>query len=383
MLLLQQMIKNLVDDRKHTLTEIGQVVGAGPTTISRFVKGQTALSFEVSLAIVKNFLKEHEAEIMRDYCPQQDLANLRLALEYCIYNKHTDIAEIIIDKLHKTNNRVDKEWATAYGLYLDFKSGKMPNDDVLNEAYRLSITAKTLEIECFVRLIQMYANYAMRKYIAVIESADGIFGASDNIGNEYVKANYKTRIAVAMSTISVFLDKPEDARKYAIITMDSGATGNRLGSVYFSMGLSYLYESADKATEYLVKAIETYTNDAYIQDAKRTLTFTQNLYGVIPDYIDYESGDIEDIHEIAHMQIRQGNVEEAIKTLDRIDVGQATEHQLAFHYYFRGLAEDNIDHFYKSIYYFKLKGSRLYRKLPLIELCKRGIPKSLLDALSI
>jgi transcriptional regulator with XRE-family HTH domain len=382
-MIFQTKLQNFINSKGYTITQIGQEVGVNPTTISRFLKGQTNLNFEAALSIVRRFLPEKESEIMRDYCPQQDLANLRLALEYCLFNKHDDIAGVIIDKLHKTNNRVDKEWATAYRLYLDFEHGNKTNEQVLNEAYKLSVSAKTLEIECLVRLIQMYANYSMRKYIAVIEAADGIFGSIESIGNDYVKSNYKTRISIALSTISVYLDKPEDTRKYAIITIDSGATGNRLGAVYFSMGLSYLYESSDKATEYLTKAIETYTNDTYIKSAKRTLTFVQNLYGIIPEYIDYESGDTEDMHEIAHMYIRKGNVEEAVKTLDRIDIEQATEHQLAFHYYFRGLAEDSVDHFYKSIYYFKLKGSKLYRKLPLIELSKCGIPQSLLDALSI
>lgn len=385
--MLRDVLEKDVSIKKLTRSKIAGIAGTSVSTISRFLYGD-GMNFEYALRIVKSLYPEKELEIMRKYSIDQDLANARIALDYCFTNRLLDEVEILIEKLRNGGNRIDNEWGSSYNLLLKLDKEKEKKNSadfgtIVKEAFRLRTNTKSLEMRVLLRLTELYALYYSKNYEEMLRIADNIFDEINEIEEGVVKDNYRIKAAIALGMISVYNDDPETARKYADMCLRSDISGDRLSSVYYIKSLSYIYSDKEKCIEYIIKSMESAKSEIFYTDAKMTLTFIQNLYGEEPTYLDEDSQDIRDYHEVVHYYIRNGDKAKASELLEKIDVQNICDYSKPFYYYFKGLITENADDFYKSTLAFKKYGSKLYRKLPLIELKKFGVNEIALEIMAL
>jgi tetratricopeptide (TPR) repeat protein len=145
-------------------------------------------------------------------------------------------------------------------------------------------------------------------------------------------------------------------------------------------------ESYEKALKYLNEGLKI-TEKFNLENTKtqiiRSLNFVMNYWGEKPDYLNHNSNEIPDLHEVAFFYIRNSNYKMAIDILDSMNLDSMNELQKGFHYFYRGLIGNSKEYFYKSVTHFKMSGDCFYRKLPLIELRKLGEHEMILNALSV
>lgn len=385
--MLREVLEKDVSIKKLTRSKIAGLAGTSVSTISRFLYGD-GMNFEYALRIVKSLYPEKEFEIMRKYSIEQDLANARIALDYCFANRLLDEVVVLIEKLRNGGNRIDNEWGSSYNLLLklDIEKEKKIDADfgtIVKEAFRLRTNTKSLEMRVLLKLIELYALYYSKNYEEMLRIADNIFYEIEEIEEGLIKDNYRIKAAIALGMISVYNDDSESARKYTDICLKSDINGDRLSSVYYIKALSYLYSDKAKSIDYMKKSMQSAKSEIFYREAKMTLTFIQNLYGEKPTYLEENSQDIRDYHEIVHYHIRNGDKDKASGLLEKIDVQNISDYSKPFYYYFKGLITGDADDFYKSTLAFKKYGSKLYRKLPLIELKKFGVNEIALEIMAL
>jgi hypothetical protein len=151
---------------------------------------------------------------------------------------------------------------------------------------------------------------------------------------------------------------------------------------YLTLGNSYIFESFEKASEYMMKSLEIATKYNYenrIVQAQRSLNFVQNYWRKIPMYLNEESDKISDRHELAFFYIRNNN-SKGLEILESINVDDLTDLQKGFYYFYKGLALESKEMYFKSLKSFNACGEEFYKNLPIIELKKSGVEEYILDA---
>lgn len=387
---LKMMILEKINKGEATISKLAGIVGyANPSPLQKFLNSQTREmdNFYGLIKIIKYLFQENEIDIMVDYIKTLDpnSKSARYSLEYLINNRLFDIADDMITKLKNCPNKDSNEWAKMYEL----------NNRVLldhNSYYHLlydlyTIRPKSFEMKIFRKMLELHGYYETRKFDLLFQSMNELEENIELIKDDYIRVAYTCRHALILLAVHLHLNNIDTARKYAFMVLNNSTQDSFRSLAYLQLGNSYILENYDIALDYLEKAriyaINLKDNENRLTQVKRSINFLQNYWDKKPEWLDYKSEDISDKHEVAFYYIRGGNIKQALEILDSIDQNSITDYQLGFHFYLRGLINNDIDHFSKSVAHFKISGDKFYRSIPLIELKKLGVNDSILYALSV
>jgi len=176
----------------------------------------------------------------------------------------------------------------------------------------------------------------------------------------------------------------EKSREYAKYVIENQRENEEFSMIYMKLGNSYMFEDFDKAKIYLEKGLSQ-AKEKYLvkKNIERSLNFLCNYWGYKPEYLNFNSNEVEDLHEVIFFFINQNEKEKAKELLSNIDLNRLTEHQKGFHYYLIYKIDNDVNHLYESLISFKKCGEHFYKNIALIELKKLGLDDNLLKALSI
>jgi hypothetical protein len=390
MLNLKQLIKNELEKDKTLATKLAKIAGyKNPTPLYKFLNDpdREVQNFNTLVKIVRELFQDREFEIMNEYCrtldPNKKAA--RIALEYAAINNLEDLKKYLIEKLAEAKNIESKDFAFIYGTYAKLSNEEIDSHEGIQMINRKGFTS--YETLVFSKIVQIYEYYKLRLFDNILCLSNELQSELDNINDEFLRESYKIRMNLILVVIQLHKGMIQKSREYALNTLKYDNIPNYYKiTTLLNLGNSYIMENYEKSFEYLQKGLDMaikYSFSKSITQFKRSLNFLMNYWGKEPLYLDFNSQEISDIHEIAFMYIRKGNKDKALEILNQIKQDNMIYLQKGFHYFYRGLIDYNKENFYQSIINFKLAGDHFFRNLPLIELRKLGENEVLLNALSV
>ncbi|MGG3920430.1 AimR family lysis-lysogeny pheromone receptor [Geobacillus thermodenitrificans] len=386
---LKQMIKNKLEEDKTLANKLAKLAGfANATPIYKFLneENREMNDFESLLTIVRELFHNEEYKLMDEYLRQVDpnKKTARIGLEYATINHMYDLKKYLIEAMESCNNKESKEFAYFYKM--DDIASKENDKDVLLgfiDKY-IEYAPKTKEMMLFSKLCQIYVYYDLRLIDIMYQLLMTVENKIDEITDLFLKKSYKKRIALLFSGILLHKGEIEKSREYAKYVIENQRENEEFSMIYMKLGNSYMFEDFDKAKIYLEKGLSQ-AKEKYLvkKNIERSLNFLCNYWGYKPEYLNFNSNEVEDLHEVIFFFINQNEKEKAKELLSNIDLNRLTEHQKGFHYYLIYKIDNDVNHLYESLISFKKCGEHFYKNIALIELKKLGLDDNLLKALSI
>lgn len=304
----------------------------------------------------------------------------QVAMENARFNGLMDKLLELIEQHSKSSNQLHQEWARVYKLFY-----QRNNSDITPEALLKVVQYQTSEDpELFIayRLLHAYACYDLGEYGVLRSVCKTITKEIVNLKNSQLESFYRFRLSQLLANLYLSQNDVEQAREQAQFIIDYCSNYSYVASSYHTLGLSYLYEDYEKGMDALEKGLkysQDYKKQNHMIEIRRGIFFFNNYWGINGKYILY-TNHLRDQYERAHFEFRRGNKEKAQVILKKIDIESLTLREKGYYFFYKGLALDNIDLFYKSMESFKKIEDKFAANMARLELYRQGERPAAIEA---
>ncbi|WP_026672347.1 AimR family lysis-lysogeny pheromone receptor [Alkalihalobacterium bogoriense] len=380
---LQNLLSKQLQANPSLYLKISEISGLTKEELDAFLFDKTIfLDFGKVLDIVDYVCHDNSAEIIKQYIEALDVNHptAQQVLEYLFINRF-DYCNSFLERMLKANNQENKYFATVYKQhYQDL--GQLFQ-------YDLHEIASSPTLHAFKTIMELYSLFRHDQIPTIIRKKDYVeytinhFVQDEFIRNYYLLHHYRILMAILLDQNVI-----NECRRMAneILHLKSRVGPNFSINANHVLGISFLFEDYDKGLDYLYKTRELYRNrpkKGHDGDIHSSINLHQILWNREPEDLRPTSKKASDMHDIVHYYISKNEFVAANGILSNIEESELSQRDSAFHFYYKGILEDNSDHLYKSIMLFKQIGNKFYIQLPINELKKKGMNPILLDTLLI
>lgn len=384
---LKQMIRNELDKDRGLANKIAEVAGfKNATPLYKFLNDadREMDNFNSLLKVVRYLFADREFEVMAAYCKTLDPNKkcARIAVEYAKSYRLDNLTKDLVEMLMNSKNAESKEWGQLYHIHTLSDNKVLSSTELIDMLTEIRI--KTVEMKTYSRIIQIYNHFDQKHFDVMLQLADNIDSSLENISDEFTRKSFQCRVALIMVNIHLRNSSTEKAKYYAQTLLNNASTELYKSIAYLHLGNAHLLSNYDKSMHYLKLGLSVEAEAEHVKKyLRRSLTFLQNYWGKKPEFLDMNSDEIEDLHEKVFYYIKNNMNEDALQILDSIDLAKLNDNQKGFHFFYRGLMNNDRDLFIHSVTHFKLSGDKYYRTISLLELKRLGENEIVLHALSI
>lgn len=381
-LLKERILQTLEKSRNIDQRKLAQIAHVNESSISRYLNGHDEINFEGVLRIVKYLYLEQEREIMSEYIQSQKSKNARYALEYCAMNHLWDLVEYLIGFLSESTNPVDKEWAAMYNFLLLRQERLISPMEQLD---RIEVfKPKELEMKILRSILKAYVYYDLGERYSIFLHIKDIDKMLDQIKSTFIRDSFSVRFGLIMSYVYLHDHDIEKSREYSSSILKQSFFDYVKGTANLNLGISYLFENYQKASDYLSKAQDFFiyhNRVAKVTQVNLNLAFLQSYWDIdFPYTLALE--DKTCFLTFIYYLIKKGESALALEHINRIHVGELSEWDKAFYFYYKGLLTQDKTTYYDSVESFSNCYNFFHIQLPLMELQKLGENETALRILS-
>ncbi|MFV8829855.1 AimR family lysis-lysogeny pheromone receptor [Alkalihalobacterium sp. APHAB7] len=379
------MLKNQIETEKGLANKLINISGLkSKSSLYKFLneKDREFDNFEGLLDIVRYLFADQEFEIMdayfREVNPNGKTA--RISLEYASVNRLNDLKQFMIDKLKESKNAESREWAKVYDVDQLVMEGLLSPSEA-NILFD-ELVLKTQEMKVLSKVFMIY-NYFDMKMLDRCEQVAVLIEDGINQMKKYpfLRKSLKCRIGL----INMNIGNREEVIKNGKIVINYAVSELTKAVALHNLGVAFISESYDLAYSYLSKALHIYSKykSQNTLNTKRTINFLQSYWNKEPEFLDFQSNDELDRHEVAFYYIQQQQGEKALEVLNSINIDTQSHYSKGFYYFYLGLISKNREDFLNSVIEFKYANQKLFCHFPLLELKKLGEDELTLKVLEI
>lgn len=325
------------------------------------------------LKVVKLLFPDNHIKLIEEFALtlNPDTITIRLLLETATLFGHSELKLQIIERLKASSKAESKEWAYIYEVDHLIATRQIGFFDGLNMINSKKYSKP--ETKAYSKIAQIYCYYDMRNIHMVKFSLDEVENDIKEIKNKFLKTCYTSRM-FGMK-VDMNLHNEEIGKLIENLFTIENAPSPVRANIYLQIGNSYMVKSYEKSIKYLMMAKDIATPNI-LKEVISSLNFVNLLWNRPENYI---MGDT--ISNELFYYIRKGNKSEAMRTLNKINFEELSDHAKAFNCYYQGLLHNDKSYFYKSIEYFNKVGEKFYKQIPLMELQRNGENELVLKAL--
>ncbi|MEJ1517368.1 AimR family lysis-lysogeny pheromone receptor [Bacillus cereus] len=363
---MDKVVKKILEKKNINANELAKRINITPGNLSKFLNKKIEIGFSTFLSIIMELIPEEEMELMDRYarlCKKPE--NIRMCMEYASRHQMTGLLDFLIEKAKKMKNCQTVESARVYELY-----EKVANGEFLGNSPELGLSFKITYEESAIlfRIMFIYNMYIHRKFDYLFLVAKHLEEWIGKLPNSYIKESFEKRVCMIFSDAYRYIYDMEKCREYSYRIIQSPySRGKAAGDACYNLGMSYLFEDAEKALFFMSESIKSYNEFGLANYAKQVkesmVPFVKNFYNLYDD-----ESLIEEPEEIAHYYAKNGKFEEALKILNKLEESPYID-------YLKGLCytgEKGVEYLYKSMIFFERNGDKFCSQLPKLELIKRG-----------
>lgn len=349
--------------------------------ISNFMKDEKEKRTEInfhSMVMISNVLfPEDPFLLLNNYALQvKKPINKKEAISYCSMNKQLETGY----KLLETFNDVEQlqDWIEVFKLIFDRMNDdvKITPEEIIEKAFEIKV--KSPEMKILYRILVAYAYQDQKKYDICYELFNGLSPLIEKISIPYVKRAIKIRHTelAGYMCLRVFGDI-KTARTYCKDTLNEVSLEPGFkGTAYYILGMSYMFESMEKAIFNFECAAETFRDSA----RPEVETYMRN-YMIPKTYIihdQFTKVKTTDKSLLAFMNAKTNNPMDA---LDYLEEYLQDNEPSAFTVFVRGLALKDPETLMDAMGLYDVSGEMFYINLPRFEMLKLGVPKFLVNGI--
>lgn len=372
-----------IDFQRRNQRDLAKEMGVAAGTLSKNLTGKTQFGFW-SLLKLLNILYDDinkRQEMLYNFCSvTTSKINLRIAMEYANAKGDLGLLKLVVDSEKKSSLAMNREWAYAYELVWMRSSGILQGKallDELEERKKRKII-KTEEVKVLYGILTFYTMYDLEKFNALFDYAEVMQPNIELITDEFIRAAYSGRIKEGLSYAYLMQDKVDKARElcHEILNLEDDKECFALlrASALGYLAESYTFESYDRASWYVNKALET-LDSCHVERAKKRRKNIFNTYAFIK-LVNKQGLDnikIYNVCEEAFYQVLIGKSDVAIKLLKECEIkdGKLSPMKKCI----LGYALKDTKLIEESIVDFECEGNRFYSKFPkkmLVKFTKNG-----------
>lgn len=367
-----------VDKKKKKITneQLADILNVSKGFISQIFSGTSRITFIDFIEMIRYIYQDEERErhLTFEFCAATSKPlNLCVAMEFASIQREYDLLNFLVQKGLNHHNAMVKECATFYDYLYRRTRGKLIGKELWSAILKEKKKPSFVEIKTLHSLTLMYSFVDMREYnsllkISPVESHDEDKEKQRRINNEYITRAYDIRIKELQIIAHLMNNNVPIIRKLALECISPELVKDFpafTASIYHYLGQSFLHEDVNKAIEWVEKAIkllESHKTEKFernIKEFNKTLDFIKieaeiDLHTIVP----------RSMAEMAHLYIRLGREQEAVKILNQRLAESKDESSFPYIYYYLGLATHNKEFLEKSIILFEQHGNRFYAELP-------------------
>jgi tetratricopeptide (TPR) repeat protein len=391
-LTLKQRILNKLENNKKELSEkIAEIAGySGKNKINNFKKvlinqEREFDNFNGLVKVVQTLFPREEKKLMAEYALTVDpnKKTARYMLEYLSLNKKTEELHKLIEKMLNCSNKESVLWASLFSIDRQVINKNLTTTEALTKFSGLALKSIDTIIRC--EIMKSYSFLDMKDYQMAYEFVYPLQEKILDIKEDYIRETFLGRCLSILAECEIRRDNIKSARDYCQEILRNTQVVDFKIKAYLHFGNSFILESYDKALGYLYKGLElanSYDENMTLQ-LKRSINTTNNYWKKVIPYPNLTEDQAPDLHENAFSEINKNNLNKAKEILESINQESMNDNEKGFHFYLKGLISKSIDDFSLSVIHFKKSKDSHFVKLPLLELQKLGLNKTLLRALFI
>ncbi|MES1053915.1 helix-turn-helix transcriptional regulator [Bacillus thuringiensis] len=386
---LKNKILKWKDLKGQSFRGIGDAIGVSKSTIERAVKGNFEIKFEVLLKLVKYLCDDEKEQFqcIEDYILNvSGNLNLEKVMCFCHVMGEYELLEQLIFK-HEENIEV-KKYITFYKIQNKRNKNEMRGQRLLDELYKHNISAYP-ECQVLSNILKMESMYDKQNYHAIVPFADIVRVELDKIGKEdedkikntdgvqdyvshepkkrkgkvdrtYIKECLEMKFKERLAYIYLMRNDLVNCRKVCKEILSSKLDIMMVkATAWCCFGESFTFESLEKASKFIKKAISICKKLSVPQKAQKYIAFTSTLAHLhIENNYRLEDIDLESIHksEKAYYECLYGNWQLGMKLYDEIRRKGFTSFQM---YSYSKIMNDIIG-LKKALELFELSGNIFY-----------------------
>ncbi|CEG31478.1 AimR family lysis-lysogeny pheromone receptor [Peribacillus simplex] len=304
-------------------------------------------------------------------------------LEYLDNYKLKQEKRQLIDEMLESDNIEEVEWATLYDID-DHYTAKRISDVQALTAYN-DFKPFNRSVEIGIKVFKSYIYTDTQSYLILDEHLMGLEYELDSIQDDYIRGMYKVRHSINSIANLVAKDYIKEARQVCEKIMNDNYDNHYSTLVGLWFGNTFILDNPDKAIEIYEKALTLATGSRWEKVRgylKNSLDFVNIMMGYYPKYLNLDSKEPSEVHNVAYWFIKKNDIQVAEQLLNTLDIDDLDDVQKAYHFLYRGYVSEPIKHFSLSVKHFKAGGECYFRKLALYELEKLGVDRYLIDAMS-
>lgn len=388
---LKQIILNEIDNRPRgyadELAKISKGFSSGSALKKALKKDSPEFDDFFPLVNIVEYIfpdRDEQKRLMGEYALTLDpnKQTSRYMLEYCEINGLRKIKEQLLEAMINCKNTTSQEWAEVYRI-----EHSHARDEInLNKAVHLYSNLNPKHPETIVgsEIYKSYCYLKDKQYDMVYHSLMNVEFYIEQISEPYIKDLYNGRYLLLLVSHYIRNTNVDYARELCNKIIDEVSYPEMQTWANLHLGNSYIITDFDKSYSYLVKGYELSVgkhNNAN-KNIKRSINFLHNVWNKKSPYLNLESKDASDVHEIAFYYVNNKQYTEAEKALNTVNVEALNSNQLGFNLYIRGLMTKDMNILAKSVRSFQKSGDYFFMQLPLIQLKNMGIPECIIKVMA-
>lgn len=366
-------ISNQINFHRMSTRKIGKQIKTTHVTISNFLNGKTQMRSNTYGELLREVFPD-DINTRRMCCDKyfsktNKPFNKRLAMDYLAVHGELDLLKKLIDTEKISHDRDNREWANIYELIFLRNKGELSGSKLHKRLHQTKKEMKisTTEMQILFEILALFATADQGNFKLMNDTAVILIEEVNSISDSYIKLSFEYKIKECMVQGLLMSGEIEKAREVCHEIINREELRRRfpmiVATAYATLGESYTFESFDKATYYIGKAIELLAKKLNDRMRLRNDMMLNTIeFLKIKWKIDLDS--VHPIHlaEKSYLEIQLGNNEKAIQMLEKLK--EENRELSAFQLYYLALAKNDKTLFVESLNKFERLGNIFYSQLP-------------------
>lgn len=305
-------------------------------------------------------------------------------LEYFDNYKMKQEKRLLIDQMLQSEDQNEVEWASVYEIDDHYVSNRI-SDVQTRKAYN-ELRPDNRDVQTAIKLFKCYIYAEEQNFTYLDDYTMGLENEIEAISNDYIREMYMIRYSVISIASLVAKGYIKEVRQICMKIMNENLDNYYSALVSLWHGNTYILEDPKKAIGIYENALnwaEGSRCDGIRAGLKNSLDFANILIGNYPKYLNMESKEVSNVHNVAFWYISRKDSKVGEELLNTIDYDSLNDVQKGYHHFYRGFISEPNKHFIRAVKHLKLAGEHLVRSLVLHELEKLGFDEDVIDALSV
>jgi transcriptional regulator with XRE-family HTH domain len=364
-----------------TLQEIADLISVNKSTISKFLKGEHELKFELLHQLISSLfpLDEQSKAFRETFLHLNNKRNIKCSLEYFYANRDMESLETLIKQKKEISKGDLKELIYLYEIGLSLRK----NSDQCTIKKLTEFIPSNNESKLVHLIILLFFYTHERVYKLIVNEFEHANSLLSLIEDGYFKESLQNNVLWVFLNYHAYNNNQDEVFKILDELNKRKTNHFIMGFCLHTKAMHYMWDNFKESYECYLDCIDFYSKIG----SKEHVNYVkyEGLYLlIIHANKNYLIKDIENAPDFikSYYYFKEGDAQKSRILLDECKtriIEQNALDLLPYQFYIEGVLTEDNNYFWLSLYQFFAEGDLYNAKLPLMELKKTGLTDELIE----